>query len=116
MEFLKANAGKLGLVAALLVAAIGVYLLAGSRGPSRKGKVQFVCVASGETFWVARGKSKILPLANPKSGAKTLLPCHKSDDGELYVSSRCRSLVKQLKEDGINQYVDPQTLLVRQSP
>jgi hypothetical protein len=116
MEFLKANAGKVGLAGVLLVAAIGVYLVAGSRAPSRSEKVQFVCVATGETFWLARGKSKILPLANPTSGAKTLVPCHKNDDGMLCVSSRCRGLVRQLEANGINQYVDPETLLVRQNP
>jgi len=115
MEFLKANAGKLSLVAVLVLAAVGFYFLLGSRAPSRAGKVQFVCVATGKTFWFERGKSKILPLVNPKSGEKTLVPCHKSDDGKLYVSSRCRSLVWRLKEDGINQYVDPETLLVRQN-
>jgi hypothetical protein len=115
-DFLKANAGKLALAGVLLVGAIGIYFVAGSRAPSRSGKVQFVCVATGETFWLARGQSKVLPAVNPKSGAKTLVPCHKSDDGMLYVSSRCRGLVRQLKEDGINQYVDPETLLVRENP
>ncbi len=116
MEFLKANAGKLSLGGVLLVAAFAIYFLAGSRAPSRSGTVQFVCVATGETFWLERGKSKILPLENPKSGERTLVPCHQSDDGKLYVSGRCRSLIRRLKEEGIDHYVDPETLLVLEAP
>ena len=77
---------------------------------------QYRAMLVSETFWFERGRSKILPAANPKSGAKTLMPCHKSDDGKLYVSSRCRSLVRRLKEDGVNLVVDPETLVVLDNP
>jgi hypothetical protein len=116
MPFLKANAGKLALVGGLLVAAVGLYAFQGNRAPSRKGKVQFVCVATGESFWFARGEKKILPVESPKNGEKTLLPCHEREDGSLQVSSRCRSLVEEFEQNAINKYVDPETLLVRTSP
>ncbi len=115
MESLKANAGKLSLVAVLLVAAIVFLFFRASSEPSRSGKSQFVCVATGELFWLKR-KPRIPPVANPKTSEKTLLPCHENEDGSISVSSRVRSVVEQLDKDGINKCVDPKTLVVRASP
>jgi hypothetical protein len=116
MPLLKANAGKLGLLAGLVVVAVGAYLVRGSRTPTRRSKVQYVCIATGETFWLARGTCKILPATNPKSGEKTLVPCHKREDGRLQVSSRCRGLIRRLERDAVNKLVDPETLLVGAIP
>jgi hypothetical protein len=113
--FLKTNAGKLGLAVVLLAVPVTASILWSPRGPSLKSKVQFVCVATGETFSL-KGGSRILPRANPENGEKTLLPCHQGDDGDLYVISRCRSLVMELEKSGINKYVDPETLRVRREP
>jgi len=105
MEFLKANAGKLGLAAVLLIAAIAFLAFGGGGRPSRSGKSQFVCVATGETFWLER-KPRKLPV----------VPCHENEDGTISVSSRARSAVRQLDEAGVNQYVDSKTLVVRGAP
>lgn len=116
MDFLRQNAGKLGLVAVLLIAAIAIYSFAGGGGtPSRSGKVQFVCVATGETFWLER-KPRILPVENPDTGQKTLVPCHEKEDGTISISTRIRSVVEQLEKDGINKYINPETLTVRAEP
>jgi len=115
MGFLKANAGKLGLVAVLLVAAIAFLAFGGGGKPSRSGKSQFVCVATGEIFWLER-KPRIPPAENPDTGQRTLVPCHENEDGTVSVSSRVRSVVKQLDDEGVNQYVDPETLVVRAAP
>jgi hypothetical protein len=114
MEFLKKNAGKLGLVVVLLGVATA-FLSLGGGGPSRSGKSQFVCVATGETFWLKR-KPRIPPVANPDTGQRTLLPCHENEDGTISVSNRVRSVVEQLDKDGVSQYVDPKTLTVRAAP
>ena len=74
-----------------------------------------VCVATGETFWLKRAP-RIPPVENPNTGQKTLLPCYKKQDGKLYVDSRYRGLIKQFEKDEVSQYVDPRTLLVRESP
>jgi hypothetical protein len=115
MEFLKQNAGKLGLIAVLLVAAIAVFTLGGDGGPARSSTVQFVCVATGEIFWLER-KPRTLPVENPNTGQKTLVPCHESEDGTLSVSRRNHGLIGQLDKDGVNQHVDPETLVVRPAP
>ena len=115
MEFLKANAGKLGLAAVLLIAAIAFLAFGGGGKPSRSGKSQFVCVATGETFWLER-KPRKLPVGNPDTGEQTLVPCHENEDGTISVSSRARSAVRQLDEAGVNQYVDSKTLVVRGVP
>ena len=116
MPLLRANAGKLGLVAGVLAMAVGFHFSRGNRTPARQSKVQYVCVATGETFWLARGKYKILPVANPKSGRKTLVPCHERQDGKLQVNSRCRGLISRLERDAVSKLVDPETLLVRTIP
>jgi hypothetical protein len=115
MEFLKGNAGKVGLVVVLLLVAVGLLLVRRERAPSRADKVHLVCVATGKTFWVDR-RPMVLPLDNPETGEKTLLRCYEGEDGALYVDRSCRDLVKQLDEDKVNQYVDPKTLRVRSDP
>jgi hypothetical protein len=116
MEFLKANAGKLGLVVVVLAIAVAVHALSDRGTPSRPAKIQFVCVATGKTFWLERDRARILPLASPDTHERTLLPCYRDDKGSLRVSSRCGSLVRQLEQDAINRLVDPDTLTVRASP
>lgn len=116
MEFLKSKAGKVAIAVALLVVAIVLLALRGGSGePPRADKSEFVCVATGKTFWLDR-ETRFFPFENPDTGEKTLLPCHEGEDGGLYVSAGCRDLVKQLDRDGINKYVDPQTLRVRTEP
>jgi len=117
VRVLKANPGRIALAVGLLsVLAVVFAVLQGGEQPSRPDKVRFVCVATGKTFWLERGAEKILPRKNPQTGQQTLLPCHEGEDGRLYVSSRCRSLVKELAKESVNQYVDPETLLVRSNP
>ena len=115
MEFLKANAGKLSLVAVLLLVAIAFFGFGAGGGPSRSGKVQFVCVATGEIFWLER-KPRTLPVENPETGQKTLVPCYENEDGGISVSRRNYGLIGQLDKDGVNQCVDPKTLIVRPAP
>jgi len=115
MPTLKANAGKIALIVVLLLAAGTVFLLWGRGHSPRSGKVQMVCVATGKTFWLERAP-RIPPVANPETGQKTLLPCYQKADGKLYVDARYRGLIRQLQADGVNQFVDPDTLLVRAEP
>lgn len=115
MDFLKANAGKLAIVAVLLLVAIVLLAFQGGGAPSRSGEVQFVCVATGEIFWLDR-QPRIFPFENPDTGEKTMLPCHEGEDGNIYVSSRCRKLVKEFEQNAVNKYVDPETLQVRTEP
>lgn len=112
-ETIKANQGKLLLVAGLLLAAGVMYFVRSGGKPARDGPLLFVCVATGETYKMDRGKTYIPPLKNPNTGEQTLLPGTRRD-GQVYVTSRSRELLARL--GAANRYVDPQTLLVRESP
>jgi hypothetical protein len=115
MQFLKANAGKLSIAVVLLGGAIVLFVLQAGGEPSRSGKVQFVCVATGEMFWLER-QPRVLPAENPETGQRTLVPCGPADDGSTHVSRRDRGLIEQFERDGVNKYVDSKTLVVRESP
>ena len=115
MESLKANAGKISLIAVLLLAAIGLYIfLRGRSVESRIGRsLTYVCAETGKTFEFSRGKTRAPPLENPKTGRRTLVACYERD-GQLYISTRHRALVRDLA--GLNKFIDPETLQVRESP
>jgi hypothetical protein len=69
--------------------------------------INFVCVATGQTFSIDRDKIHSIPLKNPETGEATLVPCVKRD-GKLYMDSHYRGVLKNLKE--VNRYVDEKTL------
>ncbi len=109
--WLKGNRGAA--IAAVLLVFAGVFLaLQFNRYRDAgllPGKVNFVCVATGEKFAVPREQIQV-PCRNPKSGELTLLPCYE-EEGDLYVSPRYREALIGLGEK--NRYVDPETLAVR---
>jgi len=111
---LKSNGGKLGVSAVLLLVAFGVYWVTMRGGHQRDNRIPFVCVETGDIKWVTRGKTMVLPLENPDTGKYTLVPCRKNEDGGYTVVKRYASVLKQLDKDGINKFVDSETLLVRE--
>lgn len=115
METLKANAGKLTVVVVLLAAALGYYLIWGGRSVKDQigTTLTYVCAETGETFKFSRGKTRLPPLENPKTGRRTLVACYERD-GQLYISGRDRALVRELGE--LNKLIDLKTLQVRASP
>ena len=104
---------KLWLAVVILVVAAGyaTYQLT-RRGPV-SSTVSLVCAATGKTFRMDRDELIMIPMRNPDTGERTLLPCHE-EEGGLYVNSRYRGALDQLGEN--NRYVDPETLAVRTSP
>ncbi len=115
MEAVKTNAGKIALVVIVLAAAIAMFAFQGSEKPARTGQVEYVCVKTGKTFWFKR-EPTILPRENPETHEKTLVPCHETEDGQLVIDPRQRAVIQQLEKDGINKFVDPETLVVRKNP
>jgi hypothetical protein len=112
MDFLKANAGKLGLAAVLLIAAAVLYSkFGGGHGPQRSSKVPFVCVETGKIFWLPR-EPRLPPVENPDSKKRTLVPCYEREDGKLAVSERMSSVLKDLSDQGLNKFVDLKTFEV----
>jgi hypothetical protein len=75
--------------------------------------VDLVCVATGETFNIARKKLICIPMRNPRTGEATLLPCHQRN-GVLYINRRYGPTLADL--GARNRYVDPETLAVRTPP
>ena len=112
MESVKANAGKISFVAVVILAAIVIMWLQSGEGQRLPDKLQFICVSTGEVFWLD-AKPRIYPAENPKTGQRTLLPCHQNDNGSLSLKRRDRGLIEQLDKEGLNQHVDLKTLVVR---
>ncbi len=107
---MKANQRKIALAVGLLLLAGGMTYYQLSGGQVRPSSGNFVCVATGKTFSIPRGTTKILPLENPETKERTLLPCYEQD-GKLYVSRRA---AEHLSEFGArNRFVDTQTLAVK---
>ncbi|MFO0837804.1 MAG: hypothetical protein U1D55_04705 [Phycisphaerae bacterium] len=107
------NAGKISLAVAILALAAGVFWWQSRSGePRLEGKITYVCVATGKKFTFERGKTRILPLENPETKQRTLLPCGQ-EDGVWRVSSRCAQLVRDLGDQ--NKFVDPESLVVKSS-
>lgn len=106
------NRGKLSVALAVVaVLGVGVVLYAQLRGARPlPNTVKFVCVATGKTYAVSRDKIKRIPLDNPDTGERTLLP-YVERDGRLFVSEHYRESVAKLGER--NRYVDPETLAVQ---
>ena len=107
---------KLILVVAILAIAVGIYWRYGrARGPLAD-RVDFVCVATGKKYALARGDiPTILPAKNPKTGQLTLVPCEESD-GKLIVKPRYAHLLDEPELAKANKYVDRQTLEVLDAP
>jgi hypothetical protein len=74
--------------------------------------VSFVCVETGEFFAIDREDVLRLPVENPKTGRRTLLPCSTGPDGTVYVGDRYRGTLERIAGD-LNNYVDPDTLAVQ---
>ncbi len=115
MEAVKANAGKIALVVVLIAAAIALFAFQNAEAPKRSGQVEYICVKTGKTFWFKRSPT-VLPRENPETHEKTLVPCHQTEDGQLVIDPRQRAVIQQLEKNGLNKYVDPETLVVRKNP
>lgn len=109
-SFITANLGKIAAVVVLLAAAGGVYWFNGrSQGPI-SGDLTMVCVETGEVFHMSRGKTRVEPVANPKTGRNTLIGCT-VESGKIRVSPRARPLLENMLKD-INKVVNVNTLEV----
>lgn len=96
----------------LVVAGILVYRVATDPGPLGTNQINFICVATGDTFHIHRNEIATVPVENPRTHEATLVPCYEKEDGALYVSEHFRGAVEQLGEK--NHYVDMSTLRVRE--
>lgn len=105
---------KVLLAVVFLAVAGGLIYYQVRGGTSLSEEVNFVCVASGQTFDLDRNSVSTIPAKNPKTGRATLMPCYREDDGVLHISPRYREELLKLGEE--NQYVDLESLAVRTSP
>ncbi len=96
-----------------LLALIVGFQIGGGGSPLPDG-VQFVCVETGDTFWLDRSEIACIPAQNPDTARRTLLPCIKSEDGVLRVGEHYREVLAGLAE--VNAHVDTDTLGVRDEP
>lgn len=111
MSFWKSNAGKVSLVVVLLAAA-GFFAWKNLSGGElrRPDTIDFVCVTTGKVFHLPRdGKARPIPCENPETKSITLVPCMERD-GAVYVASRYRGTLRDMKD--VNKAVDVETLKV----
>ena len=111
--FLASPKGKLTLAALVFVIAGALLIYNFGRGGALPSGIQFVCVATGQTFRVDRTEINAVPFKNPKTGEYTLLPC-KSENGVTKIDPHYRQALVALGEK--NRYVDNDTLVVRSAP
>ena len=72
-----------------------------------------VCVATGRTYTIDRDDINTLPVKNPDTGERSLVPCVKRE-GRLYADAHYRGLLQAFGE--VNQHVDEDTMVVRMGP
>ncbi len=101
----------------LAIAVVGIAVVIGwsfvhSSPLELPNRMPLVCAATGETFNIPRERVNMLPMENPETGERTLIP-FETRDGARYVPDRYRTTVQDLKDK--NQYVDLGTLAIRNS-
>jgi hypothetical protein len=117
-NFMQPKHWKLIAAVALLVGAGAVYMVYGRADGALPERVRFICVETGQTFQYSRANMPtIIPAKNPGTGAETLLPVIKHEDGKWYVDRHYGFGLSD--EEGlakVNKYVDPETLEVLSAP
>lgn len=103
---------KIGIAVVLFGGAIGYWLYSRPSSPL-DADISFVCVQSGKTYYFDRKDVIEIPMRNPDTGERTLMPTYESD-GITYVSARYADRLKDLAE--ANRYVDPATRKVKDVP
>ncbi len=113
MDQLREHAGKIAIGVVVLLG-LAWFMMSSGTGVEQvqSGKVRFVCVETGETFWLPRGEMRIPPCENPKTGSATLVPAIEAD-GVVMVTERFRPLLEQLEKK--NKWIDPKTFALRPS-
>jgi len=100
-------------VAALVAAALFAWpYLQPAAGPATE--LQLVCVASGKKFTLPVDEAAMIPARNPDTGAYTLLPYTRGDDGTVRIEERYRPALAGLTD--VNRAVDPETYVVSVQP
>ena len=113
MDGATGNKLKIALVVVLLAGALGISLYNFRDNSPLAGDVAFVCVQTGERYSFDREDISEMPMQNPDTGEKTLLPIVEDGDA-AYVSRDYAYLLKELAE--VNEYVDPATRKVKDKP
>ncbi len=103
------------LVFALVVLAALVLLVYSARSERLLAhRIPYVCVSTGASFNLTADEAGMIPARNQVTGRRTLIPCHRTENGVCMVAPRFRPLLcGALAQE--NHYVDLQTLVVRAS-
>lgn len=109
-----AERAKIGLVLVLFgVAGFFAYRYYTRPGPI-SNKISLLCVATGQTFWMSRERVDEIPLANPRTGEKTLIPCIIKEDSTVEIREHYHGAIELVADK--NKWVDPQSFAVRPPP
>lgn len=110
-NFMASPGGKAALALVLFAAAGVVAFWQWPRGPLPE-EVNFICVETGTLHYIDRDDVFGIPANNPKTGRATLVPCYRTEAGQLAVSEHFAGTIEQLAE--LNHYVDPATRMVKE--
>ncbi len=102
------------LIAAILMLALAGYLLTRSSSPFPPipDRFDYVCVSTGELFYLSNEEAAMIPARHPQTGVATLIPCIRNDDGSVAVEEGFRALLEgELSK--YNHVVDMETLIVK---
>jgi hypothetical protein len=109
---LDAQKVKLFAAVVMIAAAVGIFFFQGGGGPEDR-RVTFVCVETGDfyTYKVAKAQTEGVPLENPDTGKRTVLPVVEKE-GMLVIDAHWAPLLHDSLREA-NQVVDPKTLEVK---
>ena len=103
---------KIAAVCVLLAAAFGVYRWNFSGETVQPDSVEYVCAKTGKLYRLPRdGKARELPLINPETQERTLIPVSRDEKGEYKISSRRIETVRRMGD--LNKVIDITTMRVR---
>lgn len=112
MEKRSGDIAKIVAVCVLLASAFGVYRWNFSGQKVQPDSVEYVCARTGKLFRVPRdGKARELPLVNPETQERTLIPVLRKENGEYVITNHRIQTVKRMGD--LNKVIDLETLRVK---
>jgi hypothetical protein len=112
MEKRSGDIAKIAAVCVLLAAAFGVYRWNFSGEKVQPDSVQYVCARTGKLFRLPRdGKARELPLVNPETKERTLIPVVRLETGDYAITNHRIQTVRRMGE--LNKVIDLDTLRVK---
>ena len=112
MDKRSSDIAKIAVVCVLLASAAGLGWW-NLRGPKvQPDSIEYVCAKTGKLFRLPRdGKARELPLVNPDTHERTLIPVLRQENGEYVITNHRIQTVRRMGD--LNKVIDLETLRVK---